>query len=118
MIQNLYHYRAIFKSNYDGDTITVDIDLGMNVWLKDRRVRLFGINTQELRSKDPGQKALARQAKEFVSELLFPRDQITIKTHKDESGKFGRLLATVYTEDNENVNEMLVSAGLAEVANY
>lgn len=118
MIKNLYHYRAIFRSNYDGDTITVDIDLGMNIWLKDQRVRLFGIDTPELKSKDAGKKQLAIQAKEFIAEMIFEGDEITIKTHKDKTGKFGRLLATLYTEDGENINEMLVSAGLAEVANY
>ncbi len=118
MTENLYHYRAIFRSNYDGDTITVDIDLGMEIWLKDQRVRLFGIDTPELRSKDAGKKQLAKKAKEFVSDYLFAGDEITIRTHKDKTGKFGRLLATVFTEDNENLNELLVSAGLAEVVNY
>lgn len=45
----LYHYAAQVVSVYDGDTITVDIDLGLEVWLKGQKIRLLNIDTPEVR---------------------------------------------------------------------
>ena len=52
MKMNLYYYRARVKSVYDGDTCTVDIDLGLRVWLKGEKLRLYGINASELRGSE------------------------------------------------------------------
>lgn len=41
----MYEYRAFVRKVYDGDTITVDIDLGFEVLLKNQKLRLYGINT-------------------------------------------------------------------------
>ena len=43
----MYEYRVIIDRWVDGDTVDVDIDLGFGVWLKDQRVRLYGINAPE-----------------------------------------------------------------------
>lgn len=45
----MYRYRAKVKSVYDGDTCTVDIDLGFHITLRDIKVRLYGVDTPELR---------------------------------------------------------------------
>lgn len=42
---HLYHYRARLVSVYDGDTIRVDLDLGMGIWRNNIALRLYGINT-------------------------------------------------------------------------
>ena len=115
---SLYHYRAVYRSNYDGDTLRLDIDLGMGVWLHNQSVRLFGIDTPEIRSRDQAEKARAIKARDFVRETLFIDDELIIQTHQDKTGKYGRWLAVVYTKDNENLNKMLIDAGLASVANY
>ena len=49
MKENLYHYRATVVSVYDGDTCTVDIDLGLNTWVRGEKLRLYRINAPELR---------------------------------------------------------------------
>jgi micrococcal nuclease len=116
---NLYHYRAVYRSNYDGDTLRLDIDLGMGVWLHNQSVRLYGIDTPELRSRDRAEKERAIKARDFVRELLFVDDELIIQTHKDKTGKFGRLLVTVFVIDSgENLNKLLVKQGLAKQANY
>ena len=46
---SLYHYRSIVVSVYDGDTCTVDIDLGLNIWTLREKIRLIRINAPELR---------------------------------------------------------------------
>ena len=45
MVKKLYYYRAVVGSVYDGDTCTVDIDLGMKTWLRGEKIRLSGINS-------------------------------------------------------------------------
>ena len=55
----LYYYRAETTDVYDGDTVTVNIDLGFSTWLHDQKLRLFGINAPEVKSneKDRGIKS-------------------------------------------------------------
>lgn len=118
MIDSLYHYRAIFKSNYDGDTITVDIDLGMGIWLRGERLRLFGIDTPEIKGGTDQQKAKAILAREFVKAYMPEDGKILIKTYKDKHGKFGRLLASVILPNGENLNDLLVKEGVAVRAEY
>lgn len=52
----LYHYKAKVVSVYDGDTFTVDIDLGLHTWINGEKIRLNRINAPELRGneKDKG----------------------------------------------------------------
>ena len=50
--QKLYHYVADVTAVYDGDTITVDLDLGLGVWRHDQTIRLWKIDTPELHGPD------------------------------------------------------------------
>ena len=61
----MYEYRVIIDRWVDGDTVDVDIDLGFGVWLKDQRVRLYGINAPESRTRDLEEKKLGLAAKDF-----------------------------------------------------
>jgi micrococcal nuclease len=47
-----YEYKAFVTSVYDGDSITCDLDLGLNVWLKNQKIRLLGIDTPEIRGEE------------------------------------------------------------------
>lgn len=105
----LYSYKALVTSVYDGDTITVNLDLGLNSWLKGKKCRLFGIDTPELRGDD---KEAGKRARDALRKLILDKEVI-IKTEKDKSGKYGRLLVTVYTLNGFNVNEWLVNNGFA-----
>lgn len=53
----MYEYRCTLRRVIDGDTIDVDIDLGFKVWLQKERVRLFGINTPESRTRNLEEKS-------------------------------------------------------------
>ena len=88
MIPEPYEYNAIVTKVYDGDTITVDIDLGLGVWLKKQTIRLYGINTPELRG-DEREEGLESRA-ELIELLQFKGGplttkpcHVTIKTYKD-----------------------------------
>jgi len=107
----MYEYRAKVLSVYDGDTITVLVDLGFNTFRK-IKIRLYGINTPELKSKDENERKLAKKAKLVLQNKVLNKD-IIIKTFKDKKGKYGRYLAEIYV-NNININELMVKQGFAK----
>ena len=52
MANQLYFYKAVITSVYDGDTCTVDIDLGLSTWIRGEKVRLYRSNAPELRGAE------------------------------------------------------------------
>jgi len=100
----------------DGDTIDVIIDLGFDIMYKSR-VRLFGIDTPESRTRDLVEKKFGLMSKEYLKEALKKAEKIVIKTHKgEETGKFGRILGEIFC-DGVNVNQQMCEVGHA-VAYY
>lgn len=91
----MYEYKATVRRIIDGDTIVCDIDLGLEIWARDQHLRLYGIDTPEVRTRDPVEKAAGLLAKARVEAILPPGRVVTIRTHKDKSGKYGRWLVTV-----------------------
>ena len=59
----MYEYRCKVVKIVDGDTVDVDIDLGFGVWLKKERIRMFGIDTPESRTRDLDEKKYGLMAK-------------------------------------------------------
>lgn len=106
----MFEYSAKVLEVIDGDTIDVSIDLGFNV-LHTIRVRLYGINTPETRTKNKEEKQRGLKAKERLKELIEGKIVI-IKTQKDDTEKFGRYLGIVFL-DNSNINQTLISEGHA-----
>ena len=126
-----YYYTDVqYLENYDGDTIKFMVDrsfdFGFGIEVGGSypiTVRLFGIDTYELRSKDPLEKKKAKEAKEFVELLLSSADRIHIETFKDRKGKYGRYLAKVRveltgSEEIMDLGERLVDLGLAVEKEY
>ena len=54
----MYEYRATVTDVYDGDTITVDIDLGLRTFKKGLKIRLLRVNTPEIRGKEREEEGL------------------------------------------------------------
>jgi micrococcal nuclease len=82
----------------DGDTIDVTLDMGFDI-LYQQRVRLFGIDTPESRTRDKEEKKYGLLSKYFLKDALSNGKKITIKTYKgDETGKFGRILGDVWID--------------------
>ena len=111
----MYEYRIKVVKVIDGDTVDVDIDLGFGVWMHKERVRLYGIDTPEIRGDERPAGIVSRDR---LRELILDKEVI-IKTIKDRTGKYGRYLAEIYqwdgTQQNRiSVNEMLITEGLAE----
>ena len=88
----MYEYRCKIDKVIDGDTVDVDIELGFGVWLHKERIRLYGIDTPESRTRDLEEKKYGLMAKELVLTLMPVGSMQTLITEKDKSGKFGRIL--------------------------
>ena len=116
----MYEYRINVVKIIDGDTVDVDIDLGFGVWLNKQRIRLFGIDAPESRTRDLDEKRYGLMAKEFLKERL--ADGAILKTRLDKKGKYGRILGEFLVLENEghpqfevpiNVNEEMIAKHLA-----
>ena len=97
----------------DGDTIDVLADLGFGVRME-CRLRLVGINTPESRTRNLEEKTLGLAAKAFLKSAIAESDSIEFLSHG--TGKYGRVLATLYTVKRgkkTNVNNLMVKQGHA-----
>ncbi len=106
-------YNATVVRIVDGDTIRLDIDLGFDIVLKNQSVRLYKVDTPECRTRDLKEKAAGLLAKSVVQNLIAVGERVFIRTKLDTKGKFGRLLGTIITTDNININEHLVNNNYA-----
>ena len=107
----MYEYRCTVVKIIDGDTVDVDIDLGFGVWMKKQRIRMFGIDTPESRTRDLEEKKYGLAAKDFMTKMLDDDGGITLKTHKDKEGKFGRILGELWRTTNyadKSINQYLI----------
>ena len=113
----LYHYTAIVRSVYDGDTCRVDIDLGLGMWIHNEKLRLVRINAPEMTGSD---RPRGEASRDYLRGLIDGKE-IIIETVKDRRGKYGRYLAEIWIEENgawSNVNDALVEAGHAVYQDY
>lgn len=104
----MYTYSAKVTSVYDGDTITVDIDLGFRFTVRSLKIRLYGINTPEVKGPTHDAGVAARDA---LRERVLGKT-IILHTLKDAQEKYGRWLGIVEI-DGENINDWLVHNGFA-----
>ena len=107
----MYEYRCKLLKVIDGDTVDVDIDLGFGVLLKKQRIRLYGVDTPESRTRDLEEKKYGLAAKEYVKKFLDDKWLILKTETYDAEGKFGRILGSLYRTTNYSdmsVNEYLI----------
>ena len=96
----------------DADTIDVIMDMGFDIMYKSR-VRLFGIDTPESRTRNLDEKKRGLLAKKYLQEALKAGNKLSIKTYKDnETGKFGRILGDVFI-DGKSINAQMVKDFMA-----
>ena len=101
----MYEYKCKVTRVVDGDTVDVIIDLGFDISYSSR-VRLFGIDTPESRTRDIDEKARGLISKDFLKSYL-DKGGVVIRTRKDKKGKFGRILGEMVVEDI-NINELMI----------
>ena len=101
----MFEYNCQIARVVDGDTVDVIIDCGFSI-LHKARVRMYGIDTPESRTRDKDEKARGLMSKDFLVKELSKGD-VVIKTKKDKKGKFGRILGEFYVNDI-NINQMMI----------
>ena len=102
----------------DGDTIDVTIDLGFDLYKKER-VRVAGVDTPEKRTRNLEEKELGIDAtnwlKKELEDVLAGDDELIVRTELHGGiGKYGRLLGWLYVGDEElSLNEQMITQGYA-----
>jgi hypothetical protein len=104
-----YVYPGITVSNYDGDTLTAELDLGMGIKCK-AVCRLLGLDAPEIKAKTANEKAAALAAKQRLAALLASGPLVFHSTAKPD--KYGRLLVRIWAGD-VCVNDALLTEKLA-----
>ena len=108
----MYEYGCKVTRVVDGDTIDVDLDLGFDIIYK-CRVRLYGIDTPESRTRNKDEKVRGKLAAKFLQDAISNGKNVILQTQlKDSKGKFGRVLASVFV-DGININQQMVTNHLA-----
>ena len=117
--KSCYNFRVIeINRVVDGDTIDVTIDLGFDLYKKER-VRIAGVDTPEKRTRDLDEKELGIDATNWMKEKLDGAisgdDDLIIRTELvGGMGKYGRLLGWLYIGDGEtSLNEQMIEEGYA-----
>jgi micrococcal nuclease len=111
----LYFYKAHVTGVYDGDSITVTLELGLDLSRRNAKIRLARIDAPELRGET---KAEGRKSRDALRELILDK-QVYIQTLLDKRGKYGRLLGEVWVRFGDGdqiycVNDRLLKLGLAK----
>ena len=102
----MYEYKCKMVRVVDGDTVDVDIDLGFGVWMRNQRIRMYGIDTPESRTSDKVEKVYGKAATEFLIKWTNAGD-LVLKTFKDGKGKYGRILGELWYND-VNINQRMI----------
>ena len=108
----MHEYKAKIRRIVDGDTVDVDIDLGFDMILSKQRIRLYGIDTPESRTRDKEEKFYGKLAASFLKEQCKKGTCIALRTYLDKRGKFGRILGELIV-DGVNINELMIESHMA-----
>ena len=108
-----HNYSAKVLRVVDGDTCDAMIDLGFNVWVKER-IRFKGVDTWESRTRDLEEKKKGLAAKAYVKDLLENSDDGKFSIISHGVGKYGRVLGEIFVKGHEtSVNQLLIENGHA-----
>jgi micrococcal nuclease len=105
----MHEYRCEIVKIVDGDTIDVAVDLGFDTWVcgSGGRIRLYGVDTPESRTRDKKEKQYGLAAKSFVEQFFEGAEEIVLKTW--EKGKFGRYLGDFQVKNKWLCAELLAN---------
>jgi len=108
----MYEYGCQVDRIVDGDTVDVILDLGFSI-LHKCRVRLYGIDTPESRTRDLDEKARGKLASKFLADAINNGKKVVLRSKlKDSKGKYGRVLGEIVVDDI-NINVSMIENYLA-----
>ena len=108
----MYTYKAKVINVYDGDTVTLLIDLGFNIQLE-VKARLYGLNAPEVRGKS---RPLGLTTRDKLRQLI-DQKEVQVRSFNGKQGKFGRWIVEIWL-DSLNINNFLITRGFAKRADY
>jgi micrococcal nuclease len=111
----MYQYKAKLIRVVDGDTVDALIDCGFSTFKKER-IRLYGIDAPESRTRDKAEKKRGLAAKARLKELIKEgKNEFIVETSIDKKGKYGRLLGELFNLSGAGTsyNQTLVKEGHA-----
>jgi len=108
-----YTYDAVVKTVHDGDTVTLDVDCGFNIWIHDMKIRLYGINAPELNTPE------GKRSQAYLASRIPIGSKISVVTIKDKQEKYGRILGILESGSTGvgefmNFNKEMVKNGYAK----
>jgi len=106
----MYEYLAKPVRVIDGDTIVVDIDLGLKQWSHSVHLRVKDLWCPETRTKDEEEKVRGLAAKEYLEEMLEGQERVKVKTYK---ASFDRYVADIWIlgEEPRSIAAEMIKAG-------
>ena len=108
----MYEYGCKVTRVVDGDTVDVILDLGFSI-LHKCRVRLYGIDTPESRTRDKDEKVRGKLAAKFLQDAIDNGKKVVLRSKlKDSKGKYGRVLGEIIV-DGININVAMIENYLA-----
>ncbi len=109
MIGALYWYKGLCTAVYDGDTITLNLNLGFNFRVNNFKIRMLGINAPEVVGAN---RAAGLASRDFLASRVLDR-MVMLHSYKDRADKYGgRWLGEIY-HDGVNVNQLMIESGHA-----
>jgi micrococcal nuclease len=105
-----YNYQVDVLSVYDGDTLTVNVDLGFSMTLNKLKIRLTGVDTAEMKSTDEALKKKAVAARDFIREQVLNK-RVLLECYGQD--KYGRWLGKIFAPDGTCLNDELIKRGFA-----
>ena len=110
----MYTYQCNTLRVIDGNTVDAIIDLGFNVTIR-QRIKLYGVNVQDIRSNDEKVRQQAIASKTKLTELL--GNEFVCETIVNKRGKAGRVMGklTIDSQGSKvDINQQLIDLGFAE----
>lgn len=111
--KNIRHDNIKIKkiiSVYDGDTFRADLNCEYKIFCENIGIRIYGIDTPEIKDKRDHIKKRAYDARDFVRDKLYNAKKIHLRNIK--RGKYFRIVADVYA-DGQNIGDMLINNNMA-----
>jgi len=107
----MYEYACTVTRVVDGDTVDANIDLGFDISYFSR-IRLYGIDTPESRTRNKDEKLRGLLAKDYIVKALATGKQVVVKTALEKKGKYGRVLGSLIV-DGLDLNQDMIAKHLA-----
>tara|TARA_R110000822_G_scaffold26804_1_gene80449 strand:+ start:172 stop:597 length:426 start_codon:yes stop_codon:yes gene_type:complete len=108
----MYEYSCTVTKVVDGDTVDVVLDLGFSI-LHKCRVRLYGIDTPESRTRNKDEKIRGKLASKFLQDAIDNGKEVVLRSKlKDSKGKYGRVLGEIIV-DSININQSMITNHMA-----